>query len=303
MLVTDLVRDYCRAMNTSVRSAETIRLINLSVVHFGSFLHHAPLVEDFTDDNLIGFAQWRRELGRAETTIERELCKLMSLWRWAANEGLVRGPRVRFEKAEVDTPVAMMRNQIRALFRAARKYKSSVGEVPGHIFMLALFYSAWIVGERGGALYDMRREHVDVSGPWWRRGWVTIPKELRKRGGKTLRRRLSWSGTYWMRRLLSAHNNDRIFGIVHRTTIYHHFDIILKRAKLPKEYKLQCLRRSHASWFERAGGDAQQSLEHRSRETTTKYYLDPLITWWKIPANLLFDPMGPINRLLAWIGW
>lgn len=303
MLLDDLVRAYCGAMNTSVRSEETVRLINISVDHFGSFLARPAHVEDFTDDNLIAYSKHRRQLGRAETTIERELCKLMSLWRWAANEGLVRGPRVRFDKAEVDTPVAMMRNQIRSLFRTARNYKSSVGEVPGHVFMLALFYSAWIIGERGGALYDMRREHVDVSGPWWRRGWVTIPKELRKRGGKTLRRRLSWSGTYWMRRLLAAHENDRIFGIVHRTTVYHHFDIILKRAKLPKDCKLQCLRRSHASWFERAGGDAQKSLEHKSRDTTVKYYLDPLICFYKIPANLLFDPLSLANRVLAWLKW
>lgn len=63
------------------------------------------------------------------------------------------------------------------------------------------------------------------------------------------------------------------------TTLYYQMDRILIRAGLPtdRRSKFHRIRRTAASYYEAAGGDAQVLLDHSSPVLKRKHYLDPRI--------------------------
>lgn len=265
--------------------------------HFGHFLGDTPEASHLTDRNLVGYIQHRRAAGRKETTIEREVAKLFTLARVAARQGHVPEPRFKPKKAAVDVPVAFMRHEVRALFRAANRYKRTIAGVPGDLVMVALLSVCWDTAERIGAILEIERTDVDLRGRW-------ITSRVRKRNGKPLVRRMRRSTARSVRLLMDAHDGPRPFALLKRESLYYHLNRLLIDAKLPvdRKHKFHCLRRSHASWLHRAGGDSRESLDHESDETTRKYYLDPRITSRWTPIDLLFDPQGWFQRALACLG-
>ena len=71
------------------------------------------------------------------------------------------------------------------------------------------------------------------------------------------------------------------------------YRLLLKRAGLPfdRMHKFHALRRSVASYYELAGGNATRLLDHSSRDLTVKHYLDSRILGEVQPAcDLLFRP-------------
>ena len=76
-------------------------------------------------------------------------------------------------------------------------------------------------------------------------------------------------------------------------TLYNRYERILERAELPhgRRDKFHRMRRSVASWYKAAGGDATELLGH-SDPRVTKCYLDPLITGSKQASDVLFRPAG-----------
>ena len=65
----------------------------------------------------------------------------------------------------------------------------------------------------------------------------------------------------------------------------------MQRAGLPdtREYKFHAIRKSTASHYEAAGGNATELLGHSSRKVT-QGYLDPRIVRTKPAVELLFRP-------------
>lgn len=304
MLLTELVEKYC-AENPQVKSLETIRLLKSSVRQFNAYIKMPGTVEDLNQKTITGFIQARRLAGRAESTIERESNKMMTLWRWAAAEGLTEAPRIRIEKAQVDTPVCFLRHELKALFKAVRRYDRSIGGVSGDVFLLALLCTLWDTAERIGAVRAINRCDFDVArGPWYwpRRGWVTI--RHRKRSGKTLVRPLRRSTTKHIRALLAQTDAKQPFAIVDRSAVYQHLDRVLERAGLPvdRKHKFHCIRRSHASYLKRAGGDVQDSLGHLDPQTAPLRYYDPRVTRKWHAIDYLFHPLGIWGRLMALFG-
>ncbi len=303
MLLSELTEKYC-AENPQVKSTETIRLLKSSVRQYVVYLKRPGIVADFTAENITSYIRYRRQAGKAESTIERESAKLMTLWRWAAGEGMIQPPKIRIEKAQVDTPVCFLRCELRRLFKAARTYDRTIGGVSGDVFLLALLTTIWDTAERIGAVRSIHRTEFDVAkrGVLSRRGWVTI--RHRKRSGKTLVRPLRRSTAYYVRQLLAATDAKQPFAIVDRSALYQHLDRVLERAGLPvdRKHKFHCVRRSHASYLKRAGGDAQTSLGHADPATAQLRYYDPRVTERWHAIDFLFNPFGLRERLLGWIG-
>jgi integrase len=137
----------------------------------------------------------------------------------------------------------------------------------------------------------------------FQRGWVTIRK--RKRSGRVLLRPLRPSTARLVRKLLAASDAPQPFATVDRTTLYCHLNRLLTRAGLPvdRKHKFHCMRRSHASYLTRAGGDAQDSLDHGDPNMVRERYHDPRVTVRKQAIDYLFDPSGWRDRLLAMLGW
>lgn len=76
-----------------------------------------------------------------------------------------------------------------------------------------------------------------------------------------------------------------------RTSIYAHLGQIMQRAGLPNDrlHKFHSIRKSVASYYEAAGGNATELLGHTSRKVT-RAYLDPRICRTKAAIDLLFRP-------------
>ena len=66
---------------------------------------------------------------------------------------------------------------------------------------------------------------------------------------------------------------------------------IMERAGLPNSrlYKFHSIRKSVASYYEAAGGNATELLGHSSRRIT-KAYIDPRICCKPSPVGVLFRP-------------
>lgn len=291
-----MLDDYL-ATNTAIRSPHTERLIRTSIKHFAAFLDRIPEVCHFTDKQIAGYIQHRRKLGRAEATIEREVAKLMSLWRYAAAKGFAPPHTIRLKKAKVDTPVAFLKWEVRALFRAAKKYRATIGGAPGNIVMLSILGVCFDTAERIGALEQVEWSDVNLRGRW-----ITI--RSRKNGGRTLTRELRRS-TAKQLRLLAECGVSKPFGFVHRGTLYHHLENLLKAAGLPtdRRHKFHCLRRSHASYVKAAGGDARESLDHADEAMTRVRYYDPRILGAQNVLRFLFHPFSWWERMLGLFGW
>ncbi|MCI0541143.1 MAG: site-specific integrase [Verrucomicrobiales bacterium] len=297
MLLVELCADFV-ASNPSIRSPHTQRLLLTSIGHFGRFLKRSAAVRDFTDKRLAGYVQHRRELGKADATIEREAAKLMTLWRYAASRGLCAPPTIRLAKARIDTPVAFLRGEVCRLFRAAKNYDSPIRGVPGRLVLTALLCVIWDTAERIGALCEVDRADINLDGCW-----ITI--RSRKNGGRTMVRKLRRSTAKAVGALLANNSHRKPFGYVHRGTLYYHLKRLLVKAGLPadRRHKFHCLRKSHASYLHAAGGDARESLDHCSEEITRARYYDLRITRPRDAIRFLFDPLSPFSRLLAWLGW
>lgn len=305
MLLIELAEKYC-AENPQVKSNETVRLLKGAVRSYSRYLDKPAETSDFTQSKITDFIRHRRQSGKAESTIERESTKLVTLWRWGAEEGEygLKAPRFRIDKAQVDTPVCFLRHEVRRLFREAGRYEKTIGGVPGSVFLVALLSTIWDTAERIGAVRAIERCEFDVQKrSWWpRRGWVTLSK--RKRSGKVLVRPLRRSTTRHIRALLAATDAKRPFALVDRTALYEHLNRVLERAGLPasRKHKFHCLRRSHASYLKQAGGDAPASLGHSDPTIAETRYYDPRVTQRWHAIDFLFDPRGLIGAVAEWWG-
>lgn len=303
-MLSELCTSYLE-INTAVKSQETARLMRLSVRHFSTFLARDAMIVDLTDRNLALYVQYRRHLGMKDSTIEREQAKLWTLAKWACLHGHIKPLYSRPFKAVVDTPIGFTPDELRRLFRSAFRYRADVGGVPGEVYMPALVYTFWDTLDRSGCIWSVTRADLDVAGKWWwpRRGWITL--RVRKGGGRTLRRRLRWRTTRYLRRLLRAHDHDLIFSLGrHRTTLYHHWGRLLRSSGIPddRHHGPHCLRRTGGSRFQAAGGRAQEVLDHADEKTTRVHYLVPWIVGEAQPLDRLRDPLGLFSRILGWVG-
>lgn len=292
----ELLSEYV-ATNPAITSDCTVRLLAGTVKLYSGFLGHVATIDDLTDRNLKVYIAHRQRIGKAGATVEREACKLLTLWRFAALHGLTKPPTMRIAKAAAHLPVAFLRAEIKALFKAARRARGECGGVPNKIFFPALLGVCWDSGERVGAIRALTREDIDLT-----KGWVTF--RHRKGQGREMMKRVSWSTKRALRKLLAAHQHPTPFAHVHLTTCYFHLKSILRDAGLPADRRsmLHRLRRTHASYLKLSGGDASASLGHSSEAVTSRYYYDQRIVASKPATKYLFNPLGLWARLLSVFG-
>jgi integrase len=297
MLLSDLLRAYVAATVT-IRSIRTEKLFATVIKHYSEFLTRAAVVDDFSDTNLAAFMRHRRALGRADATVENEAIKLMVLWRWAAARRLCEPPGIRIERRRPETPHALLKHQIRALFRAASRATGSIGGKPRNMFFPALLGAVWDTAERISAVTAVERSDIDLRSR-------EITYRVRKGRGRTITKPISRSTARAIRQWLEVCSDNRPFAVVGLTSIYYHLDRILVDAGIPpeKRNKFHALRKSHASYLHRAGGDATEALDHADGRVTRLYYLDPRVTTRRPALSLLFSPLSLWQRLLAFVGW
>ena len=66
MPLNELCQNYLEE-NPRVRSKHTMQLVKISVQHFQDYLGRAATLADFTNKNLVGYMERRKEIGRRTT--------------------------------------------------------------------------------------------------------------------------------------------------------------------------------------------------------------------------------------------
>lgn len=279
MRLTELLDEYARLTLIGERTA---RLYRITIRHFSrTLLRHAE-VDDFTEVNLARHAARRLQTGRAAATVAGDQCKLLALWRFAAKQGYIRQwPTMRPVKVPDRIPRAWTREELAKLL-GSTSLAFPVGLVNGQLWWTALFLVLWDTGERIEATLALDWANVDLEG-----GSVMMPAETRK-GGRTDRLYRIASDTA---AILARLPRDRkpFAWPYHLSTLYNRLDRMLEKAGLPhdRRSKFHRIRRSTASHYEAAGGNATELLGHTSRKVT-RTYLDPRVVKPPSAVDLLF---------------
>ncbi len=255
-------------------------------IQFERFLERPATLSDLCNDTVSAFAACRVLAGRSKHTVNRELSNLLAIWRWCHKKGyLTNWPDVEMEKAPKRAPVALTAEELERVTKAIQMEQSPVGDFSGPDFWMSLFLLLWDTGERIGAAMLLEWSEVDLNGRW-----VRFTAESRKGGRADNVLRFAEDTAAALRKI--KRSEGRVFEWPYcETYIYKRFSRIMLRAGLPDSriYKFHCIRKSTASHFEAAGGNATELLGHSSRKIT-KAYLDPRIVQTTPAIDLLFRP-------------
>lgn len=161
-----------------------------------------------------------------------------------------------------------------------------IHNVPARLWWHALHAVLWDTGERITAVFRLEWSTVDLDS-----GHVRCPAENRK-GGRADRVYRLHPDTVTALQAIYRERNTRVFPWPYTSTyLWRKYGNLLERAGLPSDraHKFHCVRKSVASYFEAAGGNATELLGHSSRRVTRRY-LDPRVVSPPQASDVLFRP-------------
>lgn len=277
-----------------IRSDLTRRQYVFAVQELEAMLGYPATIEDLTDENFVLLVRYMEAQKLQPRTINDRVGRLKTLANWCWRKGLIRcGPTVEKIPEPIRLPRAWNKQQLAALFGAARNMPGRIGPFLASHWWFAFLATAWWTGERTTALLALRWQ-------WLEGNVLYVPGEVRKGGRKDacyrlpvecVARLVGLSGTSplifpWPAR--QGQGCRKPPGEPGCTgTFYKHYDALLRAAGLPtgRYQKVQKVRRSHATWKKIMGGDPTRSLLHDDPSTTARFYLD---------AGLLDDDDQPL---------
>jgi integrase len=271
MLLKDLFDRFYRPLRLRGRSANTNRLYGCTIRAFGKWLKYEPTVDDLTDLTLSQYLDHRAS-DHSPYTAEKERSQLCSLWRFAADRGIVQTrPEVPPAPLPDRIPRAWTLDELGAIYRAAAATRGKIGPVPAGIWYPALVSVLWETAERIGAVMECLRSDFDAP-------HLHVHAEYRK-GGKRDRVYKLTERTCGL--VLQSAGVVKLFEWpAARTSLWSKYADVVARAGLGKGRHLSfhALRRSAASHYAARGGDPVQLLDHSSPRITHKWYLDRRMT-------------------------
>jgi integrase len=271
MLLQHLFDQFYRPLRLRGRSANTTRLYGCTIRAFGKWLTYPPTIDDLSDLTLSRYLD-HRAATRSPYTAEKERSQLCSLWRFAADRGILpTRPEVPPAPLPDRVPRAWTLGELGSIYRAAAATRGFVGPVPAGVWYPALVSVLWESAERIGAVLECRPEDFDGS-------HLHVRAEYRKGGKRDRVYRLS-SRTCGL--LTQARGTSRLFDWPRsHTLLWAKYADIVARAGLGRGRHLSfhALRRSAASHYAARGGDPVQLLDHSSPRITHRWYLDRRLT-------------------------
>lgn len=281
MRVSELFREYAARTNPKPTTA---KLFELAVKQFSRALIRPAEVADFNEDRMAQYVAARQISGKSSATIAGEQRKLYALWRFACKCGYVQvWPTSHPVKVPGRIPRAWTADELRRLF-ACTKHAIDVGQVDGKLWWTALFSCLWDSGERISAMMSLTWEGVDLEGLT-----LYLPAEVRKGGTVDRLYPIAEETAALLAQL--PRKFRPFFWPYNEGTLYNRLKAMLLKGGLPadRRSKFHRIRRSTASHYEAAGGNATELLGHTSRKVT-RGYLDPRIVKLQSPVDLLFRP-------------
>lgn len=251
----------------------TVELYTYTIKPFAEFLGRQPLLSDLEELKVAQFLA-KRVRDRAPATAAKDRAQLRALWEFAARRKLVDTwpsvPRVRVPER---VPEAWLVDEMERLLASADRETSNYEGIPSNLWWRACLLLAYDTGERATAVVSLR--WADVRG-----GAVIYRAESRKGKRRDIIREISPETAEALLAIKGDRGpDDLVFPWPRgRSYLWKRLGIILERAGLPhgRKDKFHRIRKTTASYFEAAGGNAQRLLDH-SDPATTRKYLDPRI--------------------------
>lgn len=279
--IRDFFENKYRPRRLRGRSRNTLRLYRHSITAFSRWLGHEAELSDLNDDAVCQYLQALREQELSPYTVAKERSQLLAIWNCAARLKIVdRFPDVMPEKKPERIPLAWTIDEMTVLLGTCRQLSGMIGNVPAKLWWAALHLTIWDTAERIGALIACRREDLQPD------GWLLVRAEYRK-GNRSDKVYKLHDET--MAALLGMRGHQALFPWPYSTTyLWTRYKAVLERAGLPtdRRSKFHRMRKSTASHYAAAGGNAQILLDHQDSRTTRRY-LDPRIVSTASPAEML----------------
>ncbi|PHQ35806.1 tyrosine-type recombinase/integrase [Rhodopirellula bahusiensis] len=267
------------------KSPNTIRLYRNTIRSFTKWLGREPVVGDLNTKTVSGYLQWLIENTQLSPhTIEKERTELTAFWNFAARRGwLPDFPDISPINCPKRVPDAWSDEQLVALMKACEADRGNIGKVPASSFWPALVSIIYDTGERIGAVLELTFDDIGEG------GWLIVRGEHRKGGKSDKGFKLRPETVKRIEAIRQYQKTGRIFEWPYaRTFIWKKFGECIEDAGLPsnRRTKFHKIRRSAASDFEAAGGNATALLGHSDRRTT-EAYLDPRVIKEIHPADIV----------------
>lgn len=266
----------------------TKRQLRINVKRLRTFLGRQTMVSDLTDEVVRQSMVRMHEKGLSPRTMNKFRDNVLAIWRFLNQRRIVATlPEVKPVNEPKRDPIAWSRDELAKLWQACEAQPGLIGDVPARLWWHTLHAVAWDTGERISALLGVPRIDVDVE-----REWIRVRAEHRKGKRSDMTSKLHPDTCKLLEALLAASSDPLVFPWpFDRTYLWTQYGQLLEEAGLPndRQHKFHCLRKSAASYFDAAGGNAQQLLGHADARVTQKY-LDPRIVRTTHASELLFRP-------------
>lgn len=250
------------------RRQRTFSLYETTLRNFAKYLGRQPMLADLCDDTVTRYLAWFRALGRTAQSVNKEHANITAMWRFANRRGAVTSwPTVGRDPEPQREPQAWLESELRQLFAEVGKEAGMIGKAKACDWWRALLLCLWDTSERIGAIVSLRWQDVDLKD-----GWVLCRAENRKGGRQDRLYRISKETIAALKSIKKA--PGLCFPWPHtKTYLWDRLGIICARAGLPDDArsKFHRIRRTVASYYEAAGGNATELLGHSSRKITEKY--------------------------------
>jgi integrase len=306
MTLKDLFENLYRPLRLRGRSQATTRLYGCVIRNFGRWLGREPEVRDLDELVLAQYLEARASQV-APLTVERERCSLVALASLAWERRLIEmKPTCPPGHIPDRVPTAWSVEELRAVMAAASDPATFCGLPKGRpprstrpavtskrqtprACTYARFFSAIVptlyeTGERIGAMLGAMIEDYE-------RPYLVVRAEARKGRKRDRAYRLTEETCDRIDALIAGRDTGPVFVWDRaKQLLYRRFGQVVYAAGLDTKKRLRFhqIRRSAASHFAAAGGDAVEMLDHSSPKITKRWYLDPrLVDRGARPCDLL----------------
>lgn len=271
MLLTTLLVDLYAPLRSL--SDRTIRVYGFTIDAFGRFLGHDPTVADL-DEVVVARFLAHRVRQRAAATAAKDRATLRALWEFASRRKLSdTWPLMPIVRVPERVPEAWLTDEFKRLLDSAAQERTNYDGIPAADFWRALLLVCYDTGERVTSVMSTRWRNVQGRA-------IIFSAENRKGKRRDILREISEETQDALDRIRCSRSaNDLVWPWPRSTTyLWTRLEIILKRAGLPhdRKDKFHKIRKTTASYYKAAGGDAQGLLDH-ANPSTTRRYLDPRI--------------------------
>ena len=249
----------------------TIALYGYTMRSWGDLLGRTPETTDLEELSVARFLQHRVRT-KSAATAAKDRAQIRAIWEFCARRRLCETwPQVPRIIVPERVPEAWLIDELQRVLDSARQEPFTYCGFSGSLVFPAILLTAYSTGERISGIMGLLCRDV--------RGCSVIFRaESRKGGRRDVFRDISVACADALLAVKRGPDDTAIPWDRHETYIYNRLDIILRRAGLPhgRRDKFHKVRKTTASFYEAAGGSAQQLLDHSS-PSVTRRYLDPRI--------------------------